>query len=78
MESINVYGTNNCPKCKEILALCKTKNYKTNYINVEPGDLHFKKLLQNNVKSFPVVEVNSSYYFSKPVEDLLNIIKKYQ
>lgn len=78
MNNVIIYGTTYCPKCKQLVTMCDKEELKYSYVNVEPGDVEFKELLQANVKSFPALKINNSFVHTNALPDLFSEIKQAQ
>lgn len=69
-QAIVVYGTSFCPKCKQLVTLLDKESVAHKYVNVEPGDLEFKMLLNADVKSFPALKINGNFVHKSSIPDM--------
>jgi glutaredoxin len=74
MSEVIIYGTTHCGKCKQLVKTCEEKNYSAKYVNVESGDAMFDTLLANAVRSFPALEVDGKFIYSKSMDEFEEII----
>jgi len=77
-KTITVYGTTFCPKCKQLTNMCDKAGVKYKYVNVEPGDVDFKMLLKENVKSFPALKIDNAFVFKSAIPEMWEEIQSAQ
>ena len=68
MDTVNIYTTKDCPKCKILLNLCeksnKLKNTDYQIIEIDTSDTtdtNFQLLVENNITMLPVILINNDF-----------------